>query len=129
MDVIESPDAPGHSGPVPQAVRAGDFLFVSAVMGSDPVTDEIPPDAADEARLLLSHLEAIVRAAGGTLDDVVRVGIYMKELQRDRPVFNQVWTATFGDHRPARSAVGVNEFGRPGKNFRFMIDAVVHLGS
>lgn len=128
MDVIESPDAPGHSGPVPQAVRAGDFLFVSAVMGSDPATDEIPEDAADEARLLLAHLAAIVRAAGGTLDDVVRVGIYMKELQRDRPVFNQVWTATFGDHRPARSAIGVNEFGRPGKNFRFMIDAVVHLG-
>lgn len=128
MEIIESPDAPSHSGPVPQAVRAGDFLYVSAIFGSDPVTDEIPAAAQDEARLLLQHLGSIVQEAGGSLSDVVRVGIYCKELQRDRPAFNRAWVQMFGDHRPARSAVGVNEFGRPGTNFRFMVEAVAYLG-
>ncbi len=128
IEIIESPEAPGHSGPVPQALRAGDFLFISALFGSDTHTDEIPADPADEARLLLKHLAAILEAAGGALTDVVRAGIFMKELQRDRPTFNKVWVETFGEHRPARSAVGVNDFGRPGKNFRYMVEAVAYLG-
>lgn len=128
MQIIESADAPGHSGPVPQAVRAGDFVYVSAVFGGDPATDRIPADAADEARLALTHLESIVRAAGGDLTSVVRVGIFMRDLQGDRPTFNRVWVEVFGDHRPARSAVGVDDFGRPGKNFRYMLDAVAYLG-
>ena len=126
--VVQSPDAPGHTGPVPQAVRVGDLLFISAVFGTDPVTDEVPADAEDEARLLLANLERILVAAGGGLDRVVRAGIFCRDLQGDRPVFNLVWQDVFAGHRPARSAVGVNDFGRPGKNLRYMVDAIAHLG-
>lgn len=125
---IESEDAPGHVGPVPQAVRAGDLLFVSAVFGTDPVTDAVPTERADEVRLLLANLERILQAAGGELTNLVRVSIFMKELQADRPVFNQVWREVFGDHRPARSAVGVNEFGRPGVPVNYMVEAIADLG-
>ena len=126
--VVETPDAPGHHGPVPQAVRVGDLLFVSAVFGTDPATDQVPADAEEEARLLLANLERILVAAGGGLDRVVRTSIFCKDLQGDRPVFNVVWQDVFGSHRPARSAVGVNDFGRPGKNPRYMVDAIAHLG-
>jgi 2-iminobutanoate/2-iminopropanoate deaminase len=60
--------------------------------------------------------------AGLGLDDVLRVGICMKDLQRDRPVFNEVWVEHFGDHRPARSAVGVTDFGRAGEGARHLLE-------
>jgi 2-iminobutanoate/2-iminopropanoate deaminase len=68
----------------------------------------------------------VLKAAGASLDDVVRVGISMRHLQRDRPAFNEVWARHFGEHRPARSAVEVADFGRPGSGVRFMLDAVAH---
>ena len=49
----------------------------------------------------------------------------MRALQRDRPVFNQVWAERFGDHR---SAIEASDFGRTGENARFMVEAVAFRG-
>jgi 2-iminobutanoate/2-iminopropanoate deaminase len=126
--IIETADAPSHAGPVPQAVEAGGWIYVSALFGVDAQTRGIPADARAEAQLLFTNLAAILAAAGAGLTDVVRVGIVMRALQRDRPVFNEVWVEQFGDHRPARSAIESSDFGRPGENARFMIDAVAYRG-
>ena len=75
-------------------------------------------DARDEAERLFANLNAILEAAGAGLTDVVRVGIVMRGLQRDRPAFNQVWAERFGEHRPARSAIEASDFGRNGENAR-----------
>ena len=117
-----------HVGPVPQAVEAGGWIFVSALFGVDPVDRTIADDARAEAEQVLTNLEAILAAAGLGLADVVRAGIVMRDLQRDRPVFNAVWAERFGEHRPARSAVQSAEFGRTGENARFMIEATAFRG-
>jgi len=124
--VIETADAPAHTGPVPQAVEAGGWIFVSALFGAHPGTGELPADTDAEAEQLFANLTAILAAAGAELTDVVRVGIYMRHLQRDRPGFNDVWGRVFGQHRPARAAVEVTDFGRPGENARFMIEVMAH---
>jgi len=124
--IIETADAPTHTGPVPQAVEAGGWIYVSALFGADPATHEIPADARAEAEQLFANLAAILAAAGAGLTDVVRVGIVMRALQRDRPVFNQVWAERFGEHRPARSAIEATDFGRTGENARFTVEAVAH---
>jgi 2-iminobutanoate/2-iminopropanoate deaminase len=121
--IIETADAPSHNGPVPQAVEAGGWIYVSALFGADPTTHAIPDDARAEAEQVFANLTAILAAAGATLTDVVRVGIVMRALQRDRPVFNEVWAERFGGHRPARSAIEASDFGRPGENARFMVEA------
>jgi 2-iminobutanoate/2-iminopropanoate deaminase len=126
--LIETAEAPTHTGPVPQAVEAGGWIYVSALFGADPTTHAIPADARDEAQQLFTNLSAILTAAGADLTDVVRVGIVMRALQRERPVFNQVWAERFGDHRPARSAIEVSDFGRTGENARFMIEAMAYRG-
>jgi len=126
--VIETADAPAHTGPVPQGVEAGGWVFVSALFGTDPRTGTLPGDVAAEVEQLFANLAAVLAAAGAGLDDVVRVGIFMLDLQRDRPVLNKAWVRHFGDHRPARSAVEVSAFGRPGEGARVMIEAVAHLG-
>ena len=126
MEVIHTEDAPPHTGPVPQAVEAGGWVFVSALFGADPATHAIPADAREEAEQLFANLTAILTAAGARLSDVVRVGIVMRALQRDRPVFNQVWAEQFGEHRPARSAIEAADFGRTGGNASFMVEVVAY---
>ena len=101
---------------------------MSALFGADPSTHAIPADARAEAEQLFTNLTAILDAAGAALTDVVRVGIVMRALQRDRPVFNQVWAQRFGDHRPARAAIEAADFGRAGENARFMVEATAYRG-
>jgi 2-iminobutanoate/2-iminopropanoate deaminase len=126
MKVIHTPDAPSHTGPGPQAVESGGWIYVSALFGADPETGQIPDDPRGEAEQLFANLSAILAAGGADLTDVVRVGIFMRQLRRDRPVFNEVWAEYFGDHTPARSAVEAADFGRPRDNVRYMVEAVAH---
>ena len=126
MRMIHTSDAPEHTGPVPQAVESGGWIYVSALFGADPRTGQIPDDPRNEAEQLFANLEAILAAAGAALTDVVRVGIFMKQLQRDRPVFNEVWKEHFGEHRPARCAVQADDFGRPRETVRYMVDVVAY---
>ena len=128
MHVIETDGAPSHTGPIPQAVEAGGWIYVSALFGADPGTHAIPADARAEAEQVFANLTAILAAAGAALTDVVRVGIVMRDLQRDRPTFNAVWAEQFGDHRPARSAIQAADFGRVGENARFMIEVTAFRG-
>jgi 2-iminobutanoate/2-iminopropanoate deaminase len=128
LRIIHTDDAPAHVGPVPQAVEAGGWIHVSALFGADPRERAIPEDARAEAEQLFDNLAAILAAAGAELTDVVRVGIVMRNLQRDRPVFNEVWAERFGAHRPARSAIESAAFGRPGENARFLVEASAYRG-
>jgi 2-iminobutanoate/2-iminopropanoate deaminase len=128
MRVIETDKAPGHTGPVPQAVEAGGWIYVSAVFGADPATHAIPADAREEAEQLLTNLTAILDAAGAGLTDIVHARIVMRALQQDRPAFNKVWVERFGEHRPARGAIESPDFGRPGENARYMVEATAYRG-
>ena len=128
MQIIHTDHAPSHSGPVPQAVQAGGWIHVSALFGADPQQRRIPKDARAEAEQLFDNLAAILRAGGAGLTDVVRVGIVMRALERDRPVFNEVWVERFGRHRPARSAIESPAFGRARENARFMIEVAAYRG-
>ena len=128
MEIIHTDGAPPHTGPVPQAVAAGGWIFVSALFGAHPVDHAIPEDVSAEGQQIFDNLVAILAAAGAELTDVVRVGIVMRDLQRDRPAFNKVWAERFGDHRPARSAIQSAEFGRKGENARIMIEVTAFRG-
>jgi 2-iminobutanoate/2-iminopropanoate deaminase len=128
MNIIKTAGAPAHTGPVPQSVEAGGWVSVSALFGADPGTHAIAADARGEAEQLFANLAAILAAAGARLTDVVKVGIVMRALQRDRPVFNQVWAEQFGEHRPARSAIESADFGRQGENARLMVEVTAYRG-
>lgn len=128
MRTIHTDEAPAHVGPVPQAVEAAGWIYVSALFGARPGDHAIPADAEAEANQLFDNLLAILAAADADLTNVVRVGIVMRHLQEDRPTFNRVWKERFGDHRPARSAIESAAFGRPDENPRFMVEAVAFRG-
>jgi len=126
MRPVHTEAAPSHTGPVPQAVESGGWIFVSALFGTHPESGRRPDDARKEADQLLTNLTEILAAAGASPDHVVRAGIFMRDLRRDRPVFNEAWVDYFGSHRPARSAVEVSDFGRADDDCRFMLEVVAH---
>jgi 2-iminobutanoate/2-iminopropanoate deaminase len=112
-----------HTSPIPQGVRAGGFIFLSALRGVTPGTAGVDEENAEkQARQLFANLESTLAGIGATLDDVVKVAVYMRDLQRDRPVFNKVWGEYFGDSPPARHAVQVGDIGDAQGKTLYMID-------
>ena len=123
---ITSTGAPAAIGPYSQAVRAGGLLFVSGQVPIDPETGElIDGDVTAQTHRALRSLDAIVRAAGATLDDVVKTTVYLADMN-DFVAMNRAYATWFADPAPARAAVQV---ARLPKDAQIEIDAVVRLPS
>jgi 2-iminobutanoate/2-iminopropanoate deaminase len=110
-----------HTSPIPEGVIAGGFIFLSAVRGVDD-TGSPPEDTEKQARLLFDNMSKALEAAGASLDDVVKIAVYMMDLQRDRPIFNRIWQEHFGQEPPARFAVQVLDMGVQGDHSQFLAD-------
>jgi 2-iminobutanoate/2-iminopropanoate deaminase len=94
-------------GPYTPIVRAGDWLVVSGQVG---LTDGrlVAGGVAGELRQAIANLEAHLATEGATLADVVKTTVFLRHMS-DYTVMNETYVAAFGDHRPARSAIGVAE--------------------
>jgi 2-iminobutanoate/2-iminopropanoate deaminase len=111
-----------HSSPIPEGVIANGFVFLTAVRGVDPATQQVETDNAEEqARAAFAVMRNTLATVGSTVEDVVKVGVYMKDM-RDRDAFNKVWKETFGDEPPARFAVQVVDMGVIGDKTKFLLD-------
>jgi len=104
---IRSDSAPKAIGPYSQAVRTGNTLYFSGQTPIDPATGTlVTGDIAAQARRVFENLRAVCAAAGGTFDQVVRVGIYLTDLSNFAAV-NGVMKEYFQEPFPARSTIGV----------------------
>jgi reactive intermediate/imine deaminase len=117
--------APAAIGPYSQAVRMGDTVFLSGQIPLDPATGEIVPgDVAAQARRSFDNLKAVCEAAGGSLAQVARLGLYLTDLG-DFAAVNAVMAEYFQAPYPARSTIEVS--GLP-KGAAFEVDAILVLG-
>lgn len=104
---VESAAAPKAIGPYSQAVVSGRFIFCSGQIGLVPETGVLAGDDIQvQARQALKNLEAIVKSAGSDLRGVVKVTVFVTDLNNYAAV-NEVYAAFFKDNKPARSAVQV----------------------
>lgn len=104
---IHSQHAPAAIGTYSQAVRAGDLVFLSGQIPLDPVTMQVVGgDFESRARQVFDNLSAVASEAGGTLDDIVKLTIYLTDLD-DFATVNSVMAEYFAEPFPARAAVGV----------------------
>jgi 2-iminobutanoate/2-iminopropanoate deaminase len=103
-DAIDAPKAPTKAGPYSHAVRSGDLVFLSGQGPFDPETGEIPDDFAEQVRQTLRNLATVAEAAGGSLGDAVRVGVYLREIE-NFAAMNEVYAEFFSEPRPARTTV------------------------
>ena len=95
------------AGPFSQAVRGGDALYLSGQVGRDPTTGRLAEGGvAAQAEQALRNLAAVLEAAGRTLVDVVRVGVYLTDMG-DFAAMNEVYARAFEPPYPARTTIGV----------------------
>ena len=106
-EIISTTGAPGAIGPYSQAVKAGDLLFVSFQLPIDPATGAFAgDDIAAQTRQSLTNVKNIVEAAGMTMADVVRVGVFLQDMEHFGAM-NAVYGEFFTGDCPARAAVQV----------------------
>jgi len=106
-NIIRTDRAPKAIGPYSQAVRAGDTIYLSGQIPLDPATGElVGGDIAAQARRVFDNIGAVLEAAGASFGEVVRVGIYLKDLG-DFVAVNDVMKQYFAEPYPARSTIGV----------------------
>lgn len=106
-EIINTPNAPAPIGPYSQAVKAGNTLYVSGQIAINPTTGELVTGTpAQQATQVMENLKAILTAAGLTMDNVVKCGIFLKNMD-DFVSINQVYGTYFGDQAPARETVEV----------------------
>lgn len=102
--VVRSDKAPKPAGPYSPGIVAQGFLFVAGQTGLDPKTGKLPEGVSAQTKQTLENVKAIVEAAGATLDDVVRVGVYLRDIN-DFGTMNEVYKTYFTQNQPARSTI------------------------
>jgi 2-iminobutanoate/2-iminopropanoate deaminase len=123
---IATDDAPRAIGPYSQAVRVGDWLFLSGQIGLDPASGELVKDGIEaETERVLDNLQAVLAAAGAAPAHVVRTTIYLVDLG-DFARVNALYERRFSAPFPARATVGVAALPR---GALVEIDAVAFLGT
>ena len=124
MNIVHTNDAPAAIGPYSQATVHGGMVYTSGQVALRPgSTALIGETAAEQARVALENLSAVLTAAGSSLSHAVKVSVFLADMN-DFPSVNAVYSEAFGAHRPARSTVEVS---RLPLDARVEIDCVAAL--
>ncbi|HEY6467755.1 MAG TPA: RidA family protein [Candidatus Acidoferrales bacterium] len=106
-EIIATTKAPKAIGPYSQAVRANGFIFISGQIAIDPATDELLcGDIGQQTARVLENLKAILEAAGSSLDRVVKVSVFLKDMG-EFALMNAIYAKYFPTNPPARATVQV----------------------
>ncbi|HVJ75159.1 MAG TPA: RidA family protein [Casimicrobiaceae bacterium] len=123
--VISTLEAPAAIGPYSQAIRTGDTLWMSGQIPLDPVSMQIVEGGIEaQAQRVLHNMQAVLKAAGGTLDDIVKLSILLVDLG-DFVKVNEIMATAFRQPYPARSTYQVAALPR---GARIEIEAIAMLG-
>jgi 2-iminobutanoate/2-iminopropanoate deaminase len=109
IEPIPTPSQPWAAGPYSPAVRAGEWIVCSGQVGIDPATGNLAPGGIEpQARQALANVTAVLADAGATWADVAKVTLFVGTMSpQSMGEVNAVYTEVLGDHRPARSTLGV----------------------
>jgi len=106
--VISTKNAPGAIGPYSQAIQMDRSIFVSGQLPVNPETGEIPEDIKEQTKQSLHNVKEILEEAGASLEDVVRVTVFLKDLSNFSKV-NETYGEFFTENYPARCCVEVSK--------------------
>ena len=120
-EIVSTENAPGAIGPYSQAIKTGSFVFCSGQIPIDPATGEfVSSKIAEQTEQVLRNLNAVLEAAGATLNDVVKTTVFLADMG-DFAVMNEVYGKFFSENKPARATV---QAARLPKDARVEIDCI-----
>jgi 2-iminobutanoate/2-iminopropanoate deaminase len=126
VDALTTKDAPAAIGPYSQAIRAGDFLFVSGQIPLDPASGTLVGGGiADQTHRVLLNLGAILRAAGVSFDRVVKTTVYLQDMS-EFAAMNEIYATYFPAPAPARATV---QAARLPRDVKVEIDLIAYIGN
>jgi enamine deaminase RidA (YjgF/YER057c/UK114 family) len=98
-----------HENPIPNASMIGNILMSSIISGRDPETGKAPPEAEAQIANIFKQIKAGVEAAGGTVDDIIKVNFWVRDPAVGRKMLNGEWTKMFPNEasRPARHTLAL----------------------
>lgn len=112
MDFVASKDAPKAIGPYSQAIKVNGFVFTSGQIALDPASGNlVEGDFSAQARRVFENLRAVLTEAHSGFNRVVKATVYLTDLG-NFGALNTIYGEYFGDHKPARSTVGVSQLPR-----------------
>jgi 2-iminobutanoate/2-iminopropanoate deaminase len=123
--VISTKEAPQAIGPYSQAIQAGEFLFISGQIAINPASGNLEAgDLRSQTRRVLENIQAILSAAGSSLEAVVKTTIFLKNMA-DFSAVNEIYGSYFQENRPARATVEVSSLPKAAD---IEIDAIAYIG-
>ena len=121
---VHAANLPKPVGPYSPGMGFERLVFVSGQAGVDPATGTLASDTEAQTEQCLKNVQAILEAAGSSLQHVLRCGVFLVDMT-EFAVMNGVYSRMFGPHRPARTTVQVA--GLPGAGLRVEIDAIAYV--
>ena len=113
FQTIHTDYAPAAVGPYSQAALVGNLLITSGQLGLDPTTGILPEGVEAQTKQSLENIGAILTEAGFSLTDVVKTTVFIRNMD-DFGRVNGIYSAFFGEHKPARSCVEVSALPKNG---------------
>lgn len=111
----------------PAAVRAGDFVFLSSVKGVDPETQESSRDPEVQLRQAVANIDVVLRAANLGLADIVKITVFLEDLDRNRAHLDEIWGETFANGTPpARATIAVEKVGGKADTSIALFDVIAY---
>jgi 2-iminobutanoate/2-iminopropanoate deaminase len=118
------PNTPSPIGPYHHVAKAGQFIAIGGTAGIDPATGQLAgPDVYAQTRQILDSFAVMLASAGSDLQHVLHITVFLKDMQ-DFERMNQAYAEKMGNHRPARTVIGVNELPKPGVLLTMNLTAV-----
>ena len=122
-EIVHTDRAPHAIGPYSQAVRAGNLIFASGQIPTDPATGEfVAGGISEQTEQVLRNLSAVLEAAGAGLNQVVKTTVFLADMS-DFAAMNEVYIEFFGEQKPARTTVAVR-FANP--DIKVEIDCIAY---
>ena len=118
------PNTPKPIGPYSHIAKVGTFITIGGTAGVDPATGQLAgSDVASQTKQILDSFQVMLESVGSDLEHVVHINIFLKNMS-DFEAMNQAYIEKMGDHRPARTVIGVNELPKPGVVLTMNLTAV-----
>lgn len=118
------PNTPTPIGPYSHIAKVGDSITIGGTAGVNPATGQLAgPDAYSQARQILQSFKVMLESAGSDLNHVIHINVFLLRMA-DFEEMNRAYVEMMGEHRPARTAIGVRELPKPGIMLTMNLTAV-----